>query len=163
VPLLRYTTPTVTGKTLMTEDTEWPMRWVKSNQTTGNWDKIGYFRFRKQPVRSSQWKLSVKFFTETEDRTSKVSTVQPTRCTYNFKLFILVKHSTCFGRSFRLSSEDQNSVYSNGICQTAAATCCCRGWDGNPLTYTVVVYTVLIFWWWTERPSKICRAFYKNK
>ena len=74
-----------------------------------------------------------------------------------FKLFFLVKHSTCFGRSFRPSSGAQNSVYStrymsnsfyyllqsgmrwipssgaqncvysNGICQTAAATCRYRG------------------------------------
>jgi len=40
------------------------------------------------------------------------------------KLFILVKRSTCFGRAFRPSSGAQNCVYSNGICQTAAATCC---------------------------------------
>jgi len=47
------------------------------------------------------------------------------------KLFILVKHSTCFGRSFLPSSGAQNCVYSNGICQTAAATCCYRRWDGT--------------------------------
>jgi len=44
------------------------------------------------------------------------------------KLFILVKRSTCFGRSFRPSSGAQNCVYSNGICQTAAAACCYWGW-----------------------------------
>jgi hypothetical protein len=53
---------------------------------------------------------------------------QPTRCTCYLKLFILVKRCTCFGRSFRPSSGAQ---YSNGICQTAAATCCYRGWDGT--------------------------------
>jgi len=57
--------------------------------------------------------------------------VQPTRCTCYLKLFILVKRSACFGRSFRPSSGAQNSAYSNGICQTAAATCCYRGWDGT--------------------------------
>jgi len=30
------------------------------------------------------------------------------------------------------------------------------------LTYTVAVYTVLSSWWWTERPSETCSAFYKN-
>jgi len=30
----------------------------------------------------------------------------------------------------RPSSGAQNCVYSNGICQTVAATCCYRGWDG---------------------------------
>jgi len=40
------------------------------------------------------------------------------------KLFIPVKHSTCFGRSFRPSSGAQNCTYSNGSCQTAAAICC---------------------------------------
>jgi len=47
----------------------------------------------------------------------------------------VVKRSTCFGRSFRPSSGAENCVYSNGICQTAAATCCYRGWDGT-LLYT---------------------------
>ena len=45
-----------------------------------------------------------------------------------------LKSSTCFGRSFRSSSGAQNCVYSNGICQTAAATCCYRGWDGTSST-----------------------------
>jgi len=40
------------------------------------------------------------------------------------KLFILVKCSTCFGRSFRPSPGAQNCTYSNGICQTAAVICC---------------------------------------
>jgi hypothetical protein len=31
------------------------------------------------------------------------------------------------------------------------------------LTYTVAVYTDLSYWWWTERPSETCRAFYNNK
>ena len=47
--------------------------------------------------------------------------VQPARCTCYLKLFILIKRSTFFGRSFRLSSGAQNCVYINGICQTAAA------------------------------------------
>jgi len=52
-----------------------------------------------------------------------ITIVQPTRCTYYLKLFILVKRSKCFGRSFLPSSGAQNCVYSKGICQTAAATC----------------------------------------
>jgi len=56
--------------------------------------------------------------------------VEPTRCTCYLKLFILVKRSTCFVRSFRPSSGAQNCVYSNGICQTAAAATCWHwGWD----------------------------------
>jgi len=51
--------------------------------------------------------------------------VQPTRCTFYLKLFILVKRSACFGRHFRPSSGAQNCVYSNGICQRAAAATCC--------------------------------------
>jgi hypothetical protein len=50
-----------------------------------------------------------------------VPTVQPTRCTCYLKLFILVKRSTCFGRSFSPSSGAQNCARNNGICQTAAA------------------------------------------
>jgi len=46
--------------------------------------------------------------------------VQPTKCTCYLKLFILVKPSACFGRSFRPSSGAQNCVYSSGICQTVA-------------------------------------------
>jgi hypothetical protein len=38
---------------------------------------------------------------------------------------------------------------------------CC--YSSRCLTYTVVVYAVLSSWWWTERPSEICWAFYKNK
>jgi len=55
--------------------------------------------------------------------------VQLTRSACYLKLFILVKRSTFFGRSFRPLSRAQNCVWSKGICQTAAATCCYRGWD----------------------------------
>jgi len=49
-------------------------------------------------------------------------TAQPTRCTCYLKLFIIVKRSACFGRSFRPSSGAQNCVYSNGLCQKSTAT-----------------------------------------
>jgi len=35
-------------------------------------------------------------------------------------------------RSFRPLSGAQICVHSNGICKTAAATCCYREWDGIP-------------------------------
>jgi len=65
---------------------------------------------------------------------SYIHMVQPTRCAFYLKLFILVKRSTCFGRSFRPSSGAQNFVYSNGICQTAAAVAAAV-WH-IPLLYT---------------------------
>jgi hypothetical protein len=54
-------------------------------------------------------------------QTQIIPIVQPTICTCYLRLFILVKRSTCFRRSFRPSGP-QNCVYSNGICQTAAAS-----------------------------------------
>jgi len=39
----------------------------------------------------------------------------------------------CVFRSIRPSSGAQNCIHSDGICQTAAATCCYRGWDGTPV------------------------------
>jgi hypothetical protein len=73
------------------------------------------------------------------------------------KLFVLVKHSTCFRRSFCPSSGAQDCTYS--CCyllleqQVAAAV-----WH-----MPVAVCTVMSSWWWTERPSETCRVFYKNK
>jgi len=49
--------------------------------------------------------------------------VQSTRCTCYLKLFVLVKRSTCFGRSFRPSSGDQNCIYSNKCMSNS----CCSG------------------------------------
>ena len=72
--------------------------------------------------------------------------IQTTRCTCYLKLFIIVRRSTCFGRSFRPSSGAQNCVSSNGICQRAAATCCSSpiaADNSSCLTYTVAVYAVL--------------------
>jgi len=47
------------------------------------------------------------------------------------KLFILVKRSTCFGRSFRPSSGAQNCIYgnrhmSNSCCSSCLTYACCR-------------------------------------
>jgi hypothetical protein len=58
---------------------------------------------------------------ETRKVTYRIPIVQPTKFACYFKLFIIVKRSTCFERSFRPSSGAQDCVYSNGICQTAAA------------------------------------------
>jgi len=55
------------------------------------------------------------------------------------KLFILVKGSTCFGRSFRPSSRAQTAHTATGTCAVSSS------------------------WLWTERPSETCSAFYKNK
>ena len=98
-------------------------------------------------VATLSWKKVYSYF----------SIVQPTRRTSYLKLFVLLKRSTCFGRSFRPSSGAQNCVYSNGICQTAAAG------SSSCLTYIVAVYAVLSSWWWTEKPPETCTAFYKNK
>ena len=77
------------------------------------------------------------------------------------KLFILVKRSTCFRRSFHPSSGAQNCTYSNRYMSNKqlllpAANSSCS-------TYTVAVCAILSSWRWTERPSETCRAFYKNK
>jgi hypothetical protein len=82
------------------------------------------------------------------------------------KLFILVKHATCFGRSFRPSSGAQDCTYSNRhmskqLLLPAASE------DEMESVYVwhmpVAVSTVLNSWWWTGRPSETCRVFYKNK
>jgi len=44
--------------------------------------------------------------------------------TNKMHLFSQIIYSTRFGPSFRPSSGAQNCVYSSGICQTPAATCC---------------------------------------
>jgi hypothetical protein len=119
--------------------------------------------------------LCPKFYSQhpTFKHLQTIPIAQPKRCTCYFKLFILVKRSICFGRSFRPSSGAQNCVYSNGICQTPAAlrgeverssiSSPIAGGSSSCLTYTVAVYAVLSSWWWTERPSETCSAFYKNK
>jgi hypothetical protein len=43
---------------------------------------------------------------------------------------------------------------------------CIQQWymsSSSCLTYTLAVYVVLSSWWWTERLSRTCRAFYRNK
>jgi hypothetical protein len=59
------------------------------------------------------------------------------------------------------------------IQQRYMSTSCCNlllsgmRWNAagssNCLTYIVALYAVLSPWWWAERPSETCRAFYKNK
>jgi len=99
--------------------------------------------------------------------------VQPKGCNCYFKLFIIVKRSTRFGRSFCPSSGAQNCVYNNDMCQTAAAIkdemelrsilSLITAGSSSCLTHIVAVYAVSSSWWWKERPSETCRAFYKNK
>jgi len=63
-----------------------------------------------------------------------LSIVKPTRCTSVSNLFVLEWHPTCFGRSFRLSSEDQDCKYSNGhlsdsiICMTNTCLLYVQSW-----------------------------------
>ena len=47
-----------------------------------------------------------------------ISIVKPTRCTNVSNYIILEWHSTCFGRSFRPSSEVKTVHTARGICQT---------------------------------------------
>jgi hypothetical protein len=84
-------------------------------------------------------------------------------------LLFQIIYSACFGRSFRPSSGIQNCVYSNGICQTAAAigdemelrfiSSPIAAGSSSCLTYTVAVYAVLNSWWWTKRPPKHVERF----
>jgi len=76
------------------------------------------------------------------------------------KLFILVKRSTCFGRSFRPSPGAKNCIY--GIRHTSNS-CGCLAYLCVPIRMPEAVCAVLSSWWRTERPSETCRAFYKNK
>jgi hypothetical protein len=91
-----------------------------------SWHHINYCCLLCQTVTSTWEATSLN-----TDICKDIPIVQPTRCTCYLKLFIFVKRSTCFGRSFHPSPGAQNCTYSNGICQTAAATCCYRGWDGT--------------------------------
>jgi hypothetical protein len=47
-------------------------------------------------------------------------------------LFILVKRCTCFGLSVH-HQELETAYTATGICQTAAATCCYRGREMEPV------------------------------
>jgi len=66
------------------------------------------------------------------------------------KLFILVKRSACFGRSFPSLSVAQNCTYSN---RHMSNSCCYL------LLYRMCSFELLMMGGKTE----ICRVFYKNK
>ena len=69
--------------------------------------------------------------------------------------FILFKNdTTCFGRSFVPSSGVHDCTYSNGHMSNSGISV----WH-----MPVAVYTVMNFWWWTERPSKTCGVSFQNK
>jgi hypothetical protein len=59
------------------------------------------------------------------------------------KLFIYVKHSTCFGGLSVHHQELKTAHTATGICQTAAANCLLAAGSSNRLTYTITVYAVL--------------------
>jgi hypothetical protein len=70
---------------------------------------------------------------------SIIPIVQPTRCTCYRKLFIPIKRSTCFERSFRPSSGTpklriQQRYMSNSCCYVQGSSSC--------LTYAVAAYAV---------------------
>jgi len=98
--------------------------------------------------------------------------VQPTRCTCYCKWFIIVKRSACFGLSVHhqeLKTAYTATVYVKQLLLPAAIgdemelQLHLIPHSSSCLTYTIAVYAVLSSWWWTERPSKTRRAFYKNK
>jgi hypothetical protein len=90
----------------------------------------------------------------------------PNRMRLFLKLFILVKRSTYFWRSFCPSSGAQNCTYGN---RHMSNSCCClllvdaRQVAAAIWHMPVAICAVLSSWWWTERPSKTCTVFYKNK
>jgi hypothetical protein len=107
-----------------------------------------YFNFKRV-----RWKIPIN--------TAKFPIVQPTRFTCYLKQFILVKRSTCFvGLSVHhkeLKTAYTATVYVKQLLLPAAAG------NSSCLTHTFAVYAVCRSWWWTERLSETCRAFYKNK
>ena len=86
------------------------------------------------------------------------------------ELFILVKHSTCFGLSVHhqeLKTAYTATTYVKQLLLSgmrwSSISSPITAVNSSCLTYTVAVYEALSSWWWTERPSETCRAFYKNK
>ena len=89
------------------------------------------------------------------------------------KLLILVKRFTRFGSSFHPSSGAQNCTYGN---RHMSNSCCylLLAWTRWTRSISsllaaavwhmpVAVCVVLSSWWWMERWSETCRAFYKNE
>jgi len=88
--------------------------------------------------RTNSFASTSQSITPLKDILHFISIVKPTRCNNVTNLFILEWHSTCFGRSFRLSSGAQDCKYSNfrlmsnGYCWLLAVSsicltyaCCC--------------------------------------
>jgi hypothetical protein len=71
-----------------------------------------------------------------------------------FQIIYSCKTLYVFRRSFRPSSGAQNCVYSNSICQTAAAYLELAAGSSRCLTYACYCMCSLSSWWWTERPPK---------
>jgi hypothetical protein len=77
-----------------------------------------------------------------------------------FKLFILVKHCKCVGRSFRPSSGAQDCTYS---IRHMSNSCCYLLLAAAVWHIPDAVCAVLNSWWWKERPTETFTVFYKNK
>jgi len=81
-------------------------------------------------------------------------------------LFISVRRSTCFRRFFRpiIRSSKlhiQRQLFVRPILLPAASLA--RVTAVSVWQIPDTVYAVLSSWWWTEKPSKKCRASYRNK
>ena len=63
---------------------------------------------------------------------------------------------------YTLQVSDGLSVHHQEI-KTVRLFCWLRAVSSSVWQMPVAVCTVLISWWWTDRPSETCRVFFKNK
>jgi hypothetical protein len=98
----------------------------------------------------------------------KFPIIKPTTCT-NFSNLFLEWNSTCFGQCLCPSSGVFRCTHSNGICHTGLLTACeqehlllLTSCQQTCMTYTIAVYTVRNFWWWTEELSETCRVSFQE-
>jgi hypothetical protein len=88
------------------------------------------------------------------------SIVKPTRCTHFSNLLNITLHV-----SDGLSVHHQEFKTVNtpsGICHTGSVAACKQA-ATEPVWHTPDgMFTVLNSWWWTERPSEICRMIFNK-
>jgi len=85
------------------------------------------------------------------------------------KLFIVVKPSTCFGK-FSVCHQELKKATQQQACVKQLLLPAASRDKMSPLaagnisclTYAFAVCAVSSPWWWTERPSEMFRALYKN-
>ena len=97
--------------------------------------------------------------------------LQLTRCTCYLKLFIIIKHSTCFG-GLSVHHQEFKTAYTATV-SVKQLLIPAAIWDdmklsisspiaagsSSCLTDTVALYAVLNSWWWMERPPKHVERF----